>query len=265
MKKILCAIVSMLAVSVGLKAFEFNRQPAGLIKGARLSYVSSTTVKIGVGYGESMGSYWEIAATDTLATNGYTLTGLTTTANGVVQYIYIDRSSSSLPDVAITNSTTAPTWSDDFLGWYRGTDRCIGAVWISASGAILEFKCPDDETYLLNNGLIPIPQILPNSYGVYSSLDISPYSPANASHMYTSVAAWATSLNWFSVRVAIRTDPTDTFTADGVQRADISHWLSYLRNETKNLDWMAFAETAPGVLTTTGGITVRIQGYRLER
>jgi hypothetical protein len=60
----------------------YNRIPAGLIKGARLSRVSDSAIKIGVGYGENNGAYWEITSADPLVTIGYILTGLTTTANG---------------------------------------------------------------------------------------------------------------------------------------------------------------------------------------
>ncbi len=51
-------------VCLSASAFEFNRIPAGLIKGARVSRVSDTAIKMGVGYGENMGSYWETIATD---------------------------------------------------------------------------------------------------------------------------------------------------------------------------------------------------------
>lgn len=52
--------------------------------------MSDSTIKVSSGYGEILGSYWEIGATSAVAVTGYTLTGLTTTANGVFHYIYID-------------------------------------------------------------------------------------------------------------------------------------------------------------------------------
>lgn len=60
-------------------------------------------------------------------------------------YIYIDDSavntlaSNELTAAEFLNSTTAPTWSDAYQGWYNGNDRCIFAILANASNAILEF------------------------------------------------------------------------------------------------------------------------------
>ncbi len=52
----LMKIMLFLAICATGMAFEFNRVPAGQINGARLSWVSDTEIKIGVGYGEIMGT-----------------------------------------------------------------------------------------------------------------------------------------------------------------------------------------------------------------
>lgn len=60
-------------------------------------------------------------------------------------YIYLDDSaivaagSTTISATELLNSTTAPTWDADQLGWYNGNDRCIAAFYIDDAGDILEF------------------------------------------------------------------------------------------------------------------------------
>lgn len=248
-------------------AYEFNRVPAGLISGARFSYVSTTSIKIGVGYGEIMGSYWEINPTDTLVSTGYSLTGLTTTTLGVFHYIYIDRANSSLPGVTLKNTTTAPTWSNDYMGWYNGLDRCIGAVWAEPSGTLRTFVCPDDRTFAWGlSGVTSLAKTLPGTYDVWTLLDISDYLPVNTSEGLIETDAWAAAVMWNNCRVGISSEGSSQYVNDGGLRAKVSTYVPFERSVARKIRWMAYAATSPGgTLTTTGNLYVRISGYRIER
>jgi hypothetical protein len=255
------------AVVTAASAFEFNRQPAGLIKGARQSYVSGTAIKIGVGYGEIMGSYWEITPTDPLVTTGFTLTGLTATASGVVHYLYIDRTNSSLPNVSLRNSTTAPVWSDDFMGWYDGVDRCIGALWVLANGNISDFYCPDDSTYEIPSIVFIQSGGVPASYsaGIWTSFDVSPYTPANVSKLRFAVEGWATSGTWSYCTMGFRWGRLPSgnvfgnVQASGVRNKMAHNWFPLPRGESRVVQWMAYASSS------TGQINRYIMGYEIER
>lgn len=263
MKTILsyCALAVVFCSS--MFGFEFNRTPAGLIKGARLKYTSSNTIQIGVGFGDTMGSYWEIVATDTLVTTGYTLTGLTTTANGVVHYIYIDRTNSSLPNVVIRNSTTAPIWSDDFMGWYDNADRCIGAVWVKADGTINPFLCPDDETYVFPIvGSSPNWIVLPAGSAstvtqVWSTRDITSYTAANIKEVTLQLACNNSSWTW--VTAGLAEEFGNERYEDGIRSATALSQLRYERNASRKYRWMAAASS------TSGSVLMQIVGYRIER
>lgn len=260
-------LLFLLICSSSCLAYEFNRVPAGLITGTRLSFVSTSAIKIGVGYGEIMGSYWEINPTDTLVTTGYSLTGLTTTTNGVVQYIYIDRANSSLPGVTLKNTTTAPTWSNDYMGWYNGLDRCIGALWVEPSGVLRSFFCADDRTYTWpTTAVTSFSKTLPSSYDVWTLFDISDYLPATTSEGIVETDAWIAGVTWHNCRVGISSENSSQYVGDGVLRAKIATYVPFERSAARKVKWMAYAATnSGGTLTTTGNLYVRISGYRIDR
>lgn len=258
--------VFQLLLIVGLcataSAFEFNRQPAGLIKGARLSYVSSSAIKVGVGYGEIMGSYWEITATDVLNTTGYTLTGLAPTANGVFHYIYIDRANSSLPNVTLTNSTTAPAWSDDFMGWYNGSDRCIGVVRVGAAGAIKQFFCPDDESYVWGSAVsLATVASVSTVWNVWTAFDLTNFSPVNTRELRLSMAAWdnANPFAWKFVRVGCKAGSSVELYGDGVFQAASDGWHSFVRGMARQCSYLTWATNS------NGQAVLSLFGYKIER
>lgn len=260
MKTLIRLFIAIGVLSTGLTAADYNRVPAGQIKGARLAYVSTNSIKIGVGYGEVSGSYWEIGPTDTLVTTGYTLTGLSATTNGVFHYIYIDRANSSFPEVAIRNSTTAPAWSDSFMGWYDGADRCIGAVWIKADGNIRDFLCSDDETYYVNQLLLLTASSVSTTTNVFSTLDINPYSPVNASSVYFSIEAFG---SWTRCTVQIAREatvlPYSNVQESGVTNCRAADWVAFERGADRKIRWSAFGSSASGTMRRF------VEGYRIER
>jgi hypothetical protein len=259
-KRILLCFVAFCSVSL---AGTFNRQSAGLIKGARLSWVSGTAIKVGVGYGENAGEYWEIAPADNYNTTGYALAGLTTTTNGVFHYIYIDKANSLFPAITLTNSTTVPAWSDSYMGWYNGQNRCIGAVWAKADGTLANFFCSSDDTYTSAFLRLLIPSgAISTTYGIMNTVDYSAYAPVNAERVSFALSAgWNWSgTQWQFCRVRLLpVGGQDDFYADGSINAFLFTSISLTRGDAKQLQWMAWANTTNGVATLV------VRGYKLER
>lgn len=241
--------------SVGL-ASDYNRVPAGTIKGVRFEYLSTSAIKIGVGYGEVMGSYWEVGPTAAIVTTGFTLSGLTASSIGVIQYIYIDRLNSSFPSVTVRNSTTAPQWSDDFMGWYDGSDRCIGVVWIDSNGSIRSFYCPNDNTTLFAIGVALPNATISTTSQVWNLLDISGYAPVNAQEVRFHLAMNG---SWSHVNAGLMPEFGTTIYEAGVQTANVWGYMEYSRSMAKKIKYMAYA-------TSTSGTAVpSVRGYRIER
>lgn len=267
MKKILVIAVVVLS---GLSAYgaSFNRQPAGMIKGARLARVSASTITVGVGYGDIKGNYWEVNPTDPLLTLGYTLTGLSTSTNGVFHYIYIDGMYSALPHISLKNSTTAPSWSDVDMGWYNGDDRCIGAVWVNSIGEIASFICTDDETYQVYFGVIysvsntNLINAIDSTWN-WNLVSISSYSPVNIKSAFACLSVyWSSGTKWTNCKAGlIRSDPLGgvRYEDNGTATAAPSGWIDFYRNGTRSLAWAAFAPS------TSGTVTIELRAYKIER
>lgn len=225
---------------------------------------------MGVGYGDEMGSYWEVAPTDTIVTTGYTLTSLPTSANGVFEYIYIDTANSSLPSVAIKNSTTAPAWSDSFMGWYDGINRCIGVVWITPAGTISPFVCPDDETYLGGAGTILSSISTSTTYPVWNAVDCTAYVPVNAYELRLELNNYwnGTGTAWTFYKMGIQSNNGGAYTSnhtgttkfeDGAVGATIQDWFAFSRGSAKKLTYVSWGPSTAGI-----GSLIRM-GYRIER
>lgn len=68
-------------------------------------------------------------------------------SNGSYTYQYADYSASTSNSLVIIDSTTAPSWSDTYLGWYNGDDRCITTLYCDSASTIKEFKRTFPNTY----------------------------------------------------------------------------------------------------------------------
>lgn len=260
-KYIILLAISILCYS-SLDAFEYSRQPAGLINGVRLKYNSNDSIKVDVGYGEIMGDYWEITQSDTIVTEGYVLATLTPSTNGYVTYIYINRESSRLPSIELVDSPLPPTWSEDFMGWYRGGDRCIGAVWILPNGAVKSFYCPDDQTYMWGSAVILVNSTaVSTAWNVWNVFDLTNFSPANTAGLRLSTAAWenANPFTWKFVRVGCRTTSSVEQYGDGVFQAMTVGWAYFARNAVRQCSYLTWASSGNGVTQLS------LHGYRIER
>lgn len=67
----------------------------------------------------------------------------TNLGNNQFHYVYLDysaiESGADLTAASFVNSTTAPTWSETYHGWYNGSDRCIFGIRTGGSANVLEF------------------------------------------------------------------------------------------------------------------------------
>lgn len=258
--KTLSTLFAYIVLSVLAFAGSFRNEAAGTIRGARLGFLSETAITIGVGYGEVSGKYWEIRADDPLVSTGYNISDLTSSSNGMIQYLYIDGVNSPLPDVVIRNSSMAPSWSNTLMGWYNGVDRCIGAVWINANGTIMSFSCSDDTTYLVNINLLL--QTTPATANIWSPFDFSNYSPKNSTALKIAGATWRSGgSNWIDCTIAVWADTpgAQPVWGHGSNRANVEDWFEFTRGARRSGQYSGYATTNSGV------VSLFLLGYKIER
>ena len=110
---------------------------------SQFDYKDADEVYIGAGY-------YSVAGKIALWTSRLTKQ-LTGAAASTWYYLYLDESGiTSLTAVTATEllfSTTAPTYSQTYRGWYNSLDRCIFAVRTNASSQIIEFYSSGDSVF----------------------------------------------------------------------------------------------------------------------
>lgn len=95
-------------------------------------------------------------------------------SNNTWYYIYVTSPSGDNIIVAATDisvSTTAPTWSETYKGWYDGNTRCIGFFKSNASGTMMYF-ITDGHFYKFNNGTTRVSVTNTGGVWVLATLDI---------------------------------------------------------------------------------------------
>lgn len=262
---------AVFALCVGLfaspraHAAYYATRPYGEIKGTALIWVNSTTIKLAPGYGEINGNYWEVTPSDPLVTTGYALSGLTSTATGVYQYIYISSASSTLPLITLRNSTTAPTRDATKLGWYDGNDRCIGVVWILPSGALSQFLTVDEETYLCAPALIvsggPVSTTYPGSLAAMNLTSSSQYLPVNVKRARMEISCDMGANNVLAEVHIISDDGTylSKLPTSGYRKAIVGGWVDIARTASRNFRWFAYSSIS------NNSVNIWINGYQIER
>mgnify|MGYP000024875552 CR=1 FL=1 len=153
----------------------------GYIKDAWLIWDSANSVIITNGEGICRDKYWQIR-------NPINKTISSIPAGTNIVYVYIDYENSTFPySVAITNTTTAPSYNTNWCGWYVGNDRCIGAILTTnrtagtTPGVVRFITCADGahiwkvSFYLLLNGN-------PNDTWQSPTKASSLFLPRNATH-----------------------------------------------------------------------------------
>lgn len=147
----------------------------GFKRGFNLSFVSTSVINISIGTWDHFGTTHQIVYTTTSLNYNPVL------SSDGINYIYLDDSAIAaagtnlINATMITNSTTAPTWSNTRCGWYNGLDRCIGAILIS-SGAVTEFRIFSNDYYVYKAANVLYTSA--NSPTTATSLDLSGYIPA---------------------------------------------------------------------------------------
>lgn len=266
---IIRSLLIALVLPVALSASYFKHEQPGLIHGAVLKYLSTTTVTITPGYGESNGEYWEIAPGDALTTTGYSLANLSSSTNGYLSYIYIS-STSSFPLVTLSNTTSAPIWSDSTQGWYNNNDRCIGVVFVGPSGIIYGFDVNDNNEYitcpaqLVLNG--PVRTTYPPNLSLseMNFLNASNYIPVNATSARLGIFVTPGS-NWSEIHIysadsSYSTEPYNTeLSGTGSIKAQATGNVPLGRNTTRAFYWYAWSSV------NNNSSQIWLFGWRLSR
>jgi len=121
--------------------------PYGYKRGFVLDFVTTGTISLTRGIWHHSGTTDQMVYS--ASSISYNPSGLSGTQ---MQYIYLDDSaivssgSQVITSSQITNSTTAPSYSNTKFGWYNGNDRCIGHLVIVA-GLIMKFRVVSDNFY----------------------------------------------------------------------------------------------------------------------
>ena len=103
----------------------------GYINGFVLSASTSTTITIGPGSVHCKDKFFQMLSSTVDTISNY--------SNLNITYLYIDYSASTDSNIVFIDSTTAPTWSDAYLGWYNGDDRCYGALFCDSASTFMRF------------------------------------------------------------------------------------------------------------------------------
>jgi hypothetical protein len=243
----------------------YVKAPPGSIQNANVYYNNSTTVKLSPGFGEINGVYWEISPQDTLVTTGYALTGLRTTATGEFQYIYVDYANSPFPVPLLINSPTAPAWNDSKQGWYDGGNRCIGSVFVNASGSIVYFQYSEADTILCATKLLVSSGTVFTNYPATPAdmnlASAAPYLPVNAIAARIEINCDLQQNTWAEVHTYA--DSSNTYFSHigsaGYRKAVATGWLTFHQAASKGIRWYAWSSVS------NNSTNLWIFGYKVKR
>ncbi len=266
MKKIILSFMFCMMGAIVLFAQEsytksYYGVPAGIIKGANVTYHDGMKVTITPGYGECNGHYWEITESREID-----LTAVIHWFEETLIYIYIDDSASSYPNPSIFGSREyGPSWDASRLGWYIGDDRCIGVLYSYSglSGGIPKFTAHgngnlvrfimDEPIYVLVNGGTPT-----GSWIRITSL--SDDCPTNA----TAVNVFAYETDSGNVDLSLTAYETATagkvcheLSCAGYNRGSVSGWIQL--GTSKDISWRGASDDDPQ------STFVYLNGFEYER
>ncbi len=251
---LICIIAAICTVVSGA---DFNRAPAGLIKGVELEYVDANKISLKTGYGESYGIYWEVTSTDALTTS-YQLTSLTGNGEKFL-YIYVDYSESAFPSIALIDSATPPVWNEDYLGFYNGLDRCIGFVWVLANETIYPFRMTQDGVYNFSTALIFHQNTISSLSSAFQLFNFDAYVPQNISQVNTHISLWS-SQTWTWATVALEPENQNgALWSFGAKAASVSGNLQFDQTVPRKFEYVADASG------TSGTLQLGILGYQMLR
>ena len=182
-----------------ISTLESETHNSGMKNGFKLSYSSTTALIISGGMWAHNGTtnqhlYTASAITFTLGPAGSNSDSSNLAANQL-HYIYIDDSavvasgSRLLTATEFMNSTTVPAWSHSKVGWYNGSDRCIGAVLLSAASLQLVFAVYSGNYHRYH---IPVEEFASAAAGTtYAALNLASSVPVFSTRVRLQVTAGA--------------------------------------------------------------------------
>lgn len=251
MKKNIIIVLMILVIG---SVFGFGHDPVkGYINGAYVVYNSSSYITVKAGNGECGGSAWEITSDTSVD-----LSSVLPAGEDFV-YIYIDDSASTYPTPTIIGSTTEPTWSDSYIGWYNGGDRCIGVVWVNSYGNIEDFQNNNRLEYLLID--VNLKNVLENGNpnGSWQTLETTAYLPVNATAVCVYIQNSDSANSVRSIVAVLET------TNDFIEARDNSGgtcgakgWLFLERGASRDLKWYGYDND-------DNSFFIGITGFRIER
>lgn len=132
----------------------------GYKRGFKLGYSNATTITIGGGMWDHMGTTTQSVYTSSQLSFVCGSAGSNANSDNLgvseIHYIYIDDSavvsagSALLTASSFLNDTTAPAYSHAKAGWYNGLDRCVGAILTTAGSAVMSFYVRSNNYYCYN-------------------------------------------------------------------------------------------------------------------
>lgn len=214
---------------------------SGMKNGFKLAYSSGTAITISGGVWAHDGTtdqhvYTASQVTFTLGPAGSNAASSNLGADEI-HYIYIDDSavvagaSRLLTASEFVNSTTAPSWSHSRIGWYNGSDRCIGAVLTSSASTIVKFSIHGKNYYRYRSGVTEYAGA--NAPTTYTALDLSSSVPAFSTMSRLKLdAASGTSTRYYFDTESSGTTPeahvaSQTFTTDiPLSSSQVVYWYA---------------------------------------
>ena len=220
--------------------------PYGYKRGFTLGYSSASVITL------TQGIWHHAGTTDQMVYSAgaisYAPAGL---SGDQLQYIYLDDSAIAsagtqvITATQLTNSVTAPSYSNTKYGWYNGNDRCIGALAV-ASGNIASFAVTSDSFYLYTSALQIFDDTCPTT-GAEASLDFSAYVPSYSTKARV-IANLATDANSISFwRLNTGTVSTKATTSQSSEGLTLEPYL----NTDQTAYWSCEAADA-GTIAVTG-------------
>jgi hypothetical protein len=221
----------------------------GTIKGAYVTY-SSEDITVTAGYGECNYRYWEISQDIDISMSMEDFFPLTA---GEYIYIYIDDSTSSYPTPTIIGSRTAPTWSESHLGWYNGSDRCIGLIWCADRWSFGQFTVQRNGNLIRYIPSEPMASLVSGGTPTGSWITItntSDYCPVNA----TAVKVFAYETDSGNVDLTITSYENEPFgppyilnsyelSCAGYNRGSINGWIQL--GASRDISWRGASDDDP--------------------
>jgi hypothetical protein len=118
-------------------------------------------------------------------------------------YLYLDYSAitsgKAITASELIWSSTAPTWSDTYRGWYNGDDLCIFAVLTNGTPTnILEFFHAGGDLVMFADGIVEASGIAPST--TWTDVDVASSVPAMCTQPLISIqGGYVSSGNWLGM------------------------------------------------------------------